>query len=193
MVFLFGIASYVSHTYETALQTLVGQDTVWGMVAYVGVTIGAVVVAPFSTVPLIPIATALWGWKYAAFLSMVGWVIGAQIAFFLARRFGAPLVERLVSVEKIRTLEEKLPKKDFFWTVVMLRTTLPVDLLSYGLGLFSSMSSWAYFWATLIGITPFAFAFAYAGTLPIGMQIMMALTVGVVVAVVYVVRRLYGK
>jgi len=44
--------------------------------------------------------------------------------------------------------------------------TVPVDVLSYVLGLFSRMKSAPYFFATLIGVAPFAFVFAYAGTLP---------------------------
>ena len=50
-----------------------------------------------------------------------------------------------------------------FMSVVLLRMVLPVDVLSYALGFFSDISLWRYTTATIIGIAPFAFIFAYAG------------------------------
>lgn len=54
-----------------------------------------------------------------------------------------------------------LPKRYLFIAVVFLRIALPVDLLSYALGLFGVMRFWPYIIATIIGVTPFAFIFSY--------------------------------
>ena len=95
----------------------------------------------------------------------------ALIAFCLARKYGIPLIEKFVSMEKITQIENKVPEKNVFWSIVFLRMVLPVDVLSYALGLFSKISKKKYVLATLIGISPFAFAFAYLGRLPIYYQI----------------------
>jgi len=55
--------------------------------------------------------------------------------------------------------------------VVFLRVGVPVDVLSYGLGLFSKMPLKDYFFATLLGVSPFAFVFSFLGIFPIYYQI----------------------
>jgi len=177
LVVLFVLASVFADTYQTQMRELVANENGVGMIAYVLLTIISVVVAPVSTLPLIPLASSMWGWMIAGALSIVGWTLGAQFAFLLARHFGKPLVSKIVSLEKLNHLEDRIPKKHLFWTIVLLRMTVPVDVLSYALGLFSRMKSAPYFFATLIGVAPFAFVFAYAGTLPLLYQ-MEALALG---------------
>ncbi len=165
VVFFFVVASLVADKYDVQMQTFVQGGGMMGIFAYVFITIIAVVVAPISTLPLLPIASMAWGWFLAGLLSIIGWTIGSQIAFFLARHFGKPFLRRIVSLEKLEKFEKRIPEKNVFLTVVFLRMAVPVDILSYALGLFSRMGSVSYFFATLIGVTPFAFVFAYVGTL----------------------------
>lgn len=166
LVFLFVLASVFADKYQTEMQALVSDDSALGMVAYVALTAVAVVVAPVSTLPLLPLASGMWGWALAGVLSIIGWTIGGQIAFLLARRFGKPFLRKIISMEKLEKYEKRIPEENMFWTVLFLRMAVPVDVLSYALGLFSRMKSVPYFFATLIGVAPFAFVFAYAGTLP---------------------------
>lgn len=188
---LFVVMTYIAQAYEEPLKYLISQGGPWGMVGYVGITIGAVVVAPFSTLPLMPIATVVWGWVPTAVLSIVSWTIGAQIAFILARRYGAALVERMVSLEKVRVFEAMVPHHNLFWTVVLLRMTIPVDVLSYALGLFSHLPGRTYFWATLVGVSPFAFVLAYLGTVPIWLEV---LVMAVGASVLYLVwKKMYQR
>jgi len=49
--------------------------------------------------------------------------------------------------------------------------SIPVDILSYALGLFSKITLKRYFLATLIGVTPFAFVLAYVGTISFYYQV----------------------
>lgn len=141
------------------------------MLIYVFIVIVAIVIAPISAMPLLSIASNLWGWILAAILSIVGWTIGALIAFEIARKYGVPLVNKFVSLKKIEQVERRIPKQNIFWSIVFLRMVIPVDILSYALGLFSEISRNKYFLATLIGVSPFAFVFAYAGEMPFYYQI----------------------
>jgi len=50
-----------------------------------------------------------------------------------------------------------------FWWIVLLRAIIPVDALSYAIGLFSRVSLWKYSLATFIGMVPMAFIISYAG------------------------------
>jgi uncharacterized membrane protein YdjX (TVP38/TMEM64 family) len=88
----------------------------------------------------------------------------------------------------LERFEKTLPEKNIFWTVVMLRLMVPVDVLSYAVGLFSKMKSSTYFWATLLGVIPFAFIFAYTGTLSIWTQFVVCIEVTLFVFLVYVLK-----
>jgi len=163
------------------------------MLIYVFITIVAIVFAPISTIPLLPIASSVWGWFLAGILSIIGWTIGALIAFGLARKYGMPLVKRFVSLDKIAKFEKMIPEKNIFWSIVFLRMAIPVDVLSYVLGLFSHIKFRTYFIATLIGITPFAFIFAYVGMLEFRIQVLAFLIAVIVILFGYFVKKRYRR
>ena len=193
ILILFILASFIVHTYESEINMLVERSGAFGMIAYIFIVVLAIVIAPISTVPLIPIASGLWGWFMAGVLSITGWAIGAQIAFHLARRFGKPLVEKLISIEKLTKFEERFSKEHIFWTIVFLRIVIPVDILSYAIGLFSNIKSSIYFFATVIGILPFAFVLAYAGTLTVWLQLIVFLVVATIFISWYVSTKILSK
>jgi uncharacterized membrane protein YdjX (TVP38/TMEM64 family) len=143
-----------------------------GKLIYIGALIISIVFAPVSVVPLIPIASGLWGWKVTGILSTIGWSLGAIIAFLISRKYGVPLVSKLIPIKKLRKFEKYIPKENLFLAVVFFRMVTPVDGISYILGLFTRMSFTSFTLATVIGIAPFSFVVAYAGTLSIGYQIL---------------------
>lgn len=151
-----------------------------GMVIYVVIVVVSIVIAPISSFPLIPLAANLWGWVFGAILNIVGWTIGGYISFILARKYGVPLISKFVPIKRINKIESIIPKDNVFWTVVFLRMVVPVDILSYALGLFSKIDKKRYFFATLIGVSPFAFVFSYVGVVNIYYQIgALTLAVGI--------------
>ncbi|OIO41598.1 hypothetical protein COU56_03160 [Candidatus Pacearchaeota archaeon CG10_big_fil_rev_8_21_14_0_10_31_9] len=143
-----------------------------GKLIYIGALIISIVFAPVSVVPLMPIASGLWGWKIAGVLNIIGWSLGAVIAFLISRKYGVPLVSKLIPIKKLRKFEKYIPEENLFLAVVFFRMVTPVDGLSYILGLFTRMSFTSFTLATVIGIAPFSFVLAYAGTLSIGYQIL---------------------
>jgi uncharacterized membrane protein YdjX (TVP38/TMEM64 family) len=143
----------------------------WGMGLYVLVNIVATVVAPISALPLIPLATVIWGPFLTAILSIVSWSIGSVIAFIIARRLGRPIVERFVDLNTISKYEKALGEKYLFWNVLFLRMLVPVDVLSYAIGIFTTMKFKPYAVATIIGITPFGFLLPFAVEASLSFQI----------------------
>jgi uncharacterized membrane protein YdjX (TVP38/TMEM64 family) len=125
---------------------------IFGVFLYVFITAFATVVAPISAIPLLPVAVFLWGWFYAGILSVIGWTIGSVIAFIIGRKFGIKIVRKFVSLDKINYYESFIPKKDLFLGIILIRIFLPVDLLSYLLGIFSKVSLRTYALATFIGV-----------------------------------------
>lgn len=187
--FLFVIASILSSIFENNIKQFVEAGSFISKVLYVLITSVAIVIAPVSTFPLMPIASHVWGWFVAGILSIAGWVIGSQIAFLLARRFGKSFVEKFFSLKKLHSFENYFTSKNLFWTVVLLRMMLPVDLLSYALGLFSKISTKSFFFSTLIGVTPFAFIFSYTGGLSTGLQIIALIEIAAFLGVIYIIKK----
>ena len=186
----FVASALLAQKYESELHAVVNDDSVFGMLGYVLITAVAIVVAPVSTLPLIPLTVSLWGWFTAGVLSIIGWTVGSQVAFLLARAYGKSLVQKFVSLERFRAYEKQFGAGNIFWTVVLLRMIVPVDILSYALGLFSTMSSRSFFLATIIGITPFAFIFSYLGSLPPSFQI---ITLIEIVLLIFIIHYLWKK
>lgn len=181
-VALFVLGSLLANHYATELQSSSMLMSSWGMAQYVAITVAAVVLAPISTVPLIPTATMLWGGFWSAVLSILGWTIGAQIAFELSLR-ARPFVKRLVPLHKVERYARALMGKRVFVTLLVLRMCVPVDVLSYAVGLFVPISRFKYFLATLLGVAPFAFVFAYASELPMLYQVVTLIGAGLVALV----------
>ena len=65
---------------------------------------------------------------------------------------------------------------------------IPVDGLSYILGLFSKMSLKSYTLATIIGLTPFAFIWAYFGGMNFYYQIILFLVAGILIVVGWITK-----
>lgn len=182
---LFIFATYFAGVYQTELQALVGEQGVVSMLFYVLLSAGLTVVAPLSPLPLLPVAVAVWGSLVAGILSIVGWTIGSVIAYEAARRFGRPLVERLVDMSQVEKYVNAGVGDNKFLSVVILHVIVPVDIISYALGLFISMRTSVYALATLIGITPFAFVFAYTAALPVLYQVVVGVLTATVIGTVY--------
>jgi len=168
---VFSGSAWLSSRYTVDLRGGLASSSITGMALYVVLTIAAVVVLPVSTLPLLPVAVNLWGSSATAGLSVAGWVVGAAIAFGLARRYGRPFVGKLVSLRRVERIENAMPKSNLFWAVVFLRIALPVDLLSYAVGLFTAMPFAPYMAATVLGVVPFAVVFSFTAAMDVGWQI----------------------
>ncbi|MEX0931899.1 MAG: VTT domain-containing protein [Candidatus Paceibacterota bacterium] len=145
------------------LKTLVENDTRGGLLIYMFLMVVATVVAPITLAPLIPVAGAIFGPLVASIASIIAWEIGSGIAFIIARKYGRPAVRYFLSDKLLVWYQKIIPEKGEFWAIVFLRMMLPVDVLSYALGIVSTISFKKFMLATLIGIIPFSFIYTYAG------------------------------
>lgn len=144
------------------LEAWIARHRLLGALIYVALVAASVVVMPFSSLPLLPLAARSYGVLATALLSAAGWWIGSLIAFQMAR-LGRGVLERFTSLAAIDRLEAKVPHDLGFGGIVVLRMLLPVDLVSFALGLLKGLGFRTYALASLIGILPFAFVWSYAG------------------------------
>lgn len=108
----------------------------WGPVAIVGFQVAQVLLAPVPGQITSIVAGYFYGVLWGTVLCMVGLVLGTAIAMGLARRYGRPLVERLVPAEALarldRTLERRGPLALF---LIFLLPFLPDDITAFVAGL----------------------------------------------------------
>lgn len=145
------------------LRSMVGENLPLTIVALVTLTLVATVIAPITTVLIVPASAGFVGPVIAGAAAWLGWFLGSLIAFYIARRFGRPLLQRFVSLKKIEQYEAYVPERVSLLTLIFLRMIIPPDILSYTIGTISTMRWRPYILGTLIGLAPFAFIGAYAG------------------------------
>ncbi len=151
-------------SHADAIRAFIDRRPVTGVLVYLLLNVLDALVAPGATLPLIPIVVRVWGRAAAALITTAGWTAGSLAAFLIARRWGYPVVRRITSIERVKRLRRHIPQ-DLFWSVVALRLVMPMDVISYVLGLFSSMTWPRYIAATALGLTPSAFVLAFLGRL----------------------------
>ena len=187
IIFVFIVFTYFVQTNVEFFEELIGKSLA-GILIYILIIIVAIVVAPISSIPLIPLVSNIWGWQLAGIINVVGWTLGSVVVFFLTRRYGVEIIKRLISIKQIYYFENKIPKENLFLVVFLLRMVVPVDILSYALGLFSKIKFWPFVFTTVLGIIPGAFALAYVGTINLLFQVIIFLIVGIVVLVGLIMR-----
>jgi len=133
-------------------------------IVFTGLMFLGTVLAPLTTVVVVPIVATIVDPFVVALLSIVGWTTGSMVAFLIARRFGRPLVKHFIDISAIEKYESHISDRTEFFTFVLLRMVVPPDVLSYAAGLVSKMPFGYYSLATVIGVAPFAFIFAYGGS-----------------------------
>ena len=134
------------------------------VVAFVLIQLQAVI-APLPSFPVIYATGFLFGTFWGGLLSWTSVLVSAALCFGLARRWGRPLVERVVSPAALGRVDRLFVRHGAF--AVLLARLLPLtafDLLSYAAGL-TPMRLLPFLIATAIGMTPATFLMAWAGDL----------------------------
>ena len=86
-------------------------------IVFVLILIIATVFAPISVLPLIPLSTYSYGWILTGVLILIGEFIGTLIAFGISRKYGLPLVSKLISLDQIEKYQKILPEGNIFSVV----------------------------------------------------------------------------
>lgn len=161
------------------IERVVGENRLLGAALFSLVMFGATVIAPIAALPMVPVLAPLLGPFTTGLAAFVGWTMGAIVAFWIGRWYGKPVVLRFVSLSAVERYERYIKPETGFLLIVFLRMLLPVDVLSYALGIFSSVSFPLYVTATMLGIVWFSFAFSYLGSALSGGDYVLLAVIGV--------------
>lgn len=171
IITVFVIAELIAHKYSLQISGFIKNRELFGQLFFVGMAALAVIIPVWSNMFLIPISVVAFGSLTTALLCILGWWIGSVISFFIARMYKDWLLHKYSSLKNYQFIDSYIPKNRTILSLIFLRMTIPVDVLSYALGLFSTRISWKHnAVTTLIGITPFSFIFSYIGLFSIQTQ-----------------------
>ena len=136
---------------------------VFAWVAFIGLVILEVVLAPIPPLVLYIIAGVLFGGFLGGLLTLVGNLIGALIDFKLARKFGQDKIEANMSKRFKRKFDKFFEKYGGFSIFILRVNPLTTsDIVSYLSGL-TKIKTWKFFIATGLGLIPMIFIQTYLG------------------------------
>ena len=171
VLLLFAIAIALSRMYAAPIGAALADHATLGVAIFFGTTALAVVLPLFSNLPLVPIAVLLWGPWWTALIIMPGWVAGAALSFGLARHASPLMLRVFPKVTRYARIDRLIHPRHHVLSLVFLRMTFPVDILSYVLGLFSrKTTALENAVSTALGGAPFALLFAFFPALPVTLQ-----------------------
>ena len=153
----------------------------WG---YGGVlaSIGMMILHSFIPFPAEFVAIAngvIFGPVWGTVITWVGAMLGAFLAFLLARRLGQPFVRRVLSKRKAQTLERWVARHGL--GTLFISRFIPIisfNLINYAAGL-TKISWWTFGWTTGVGILPMTVLMVVTGdqihTLPFYLWVFLML------------------
>jgi uncharacterized membrane protein YdjX (TVP38/TMEM64 family) len=163
---LFVAAVWLAREYAAPIQDLLSAHARLGLLVFFASSVVAVLIPVLTNLPLVPLAVLAWGPWWTAGLLLLGWVAGAALSFVLGRHARAWVLRHFPSVERHANIDRLIHPQHRLWSLVLLRMTFPVDVLSYALGLFSrSTTLTENAISTSLGGAPFALLFALLPTL----------------------------
>jgi uncharacterized membrane protein YdjX (TVP38/TMEM64 family) len=166
VVALFAGGVLVTLYFTAQIQWLLADYPTLGIWLFLATSALAVLLPLFTNLPLVPGAVMAWGPWWTAVLLLLGWVVGAATAFALGRHARILTLRRFPSAKRYADIDRLIHPRHRIWSLVLLRMTFPVDVLSYSLGLFSPRTTVAEnVLSTALGAAPFAMLFALVPTL----------------------------
>jgi uncharacterized membrane protein YdjX (TVP38/TMEM64 family) len=145
-----------------AFEELIRSWGMWGVAA----SIGLMVIHTFVPFPAEFVAIAngkIYGLLWGVVVTWTGAMLGAYVAFTLARAFGRPFVDRMVARRHWRRADEMLTRHGT--AAVFVGRFFPVisfNLINWAAGL-TGMSLWTFTWATGLGILPVTVLMVFLG------------------------------
>lgn len=165
---------------ENAIQEIVRAWGSWGPIVFLVINALQVIVAPIPGTAVGVAGGYLFGFWAGFALNMAGILIGSLAAFALARAFGKPLVDRLVS-ERTRQFLERVAQRNGVrgLTLIFLLPFLPDDALCLMAGL-TPISYRTFMAIVLIGRSPGSFVASLTGSGLVELPLWAWVIVGVV-------------
>jgi uncharacterized membrane protein YdjX (TVP38/TMEM64 family) len=171
---LFAAGIMLAREFALPIQAALSANARLGILVFLATSAVAVLIPMLTNLPLVPLAVLVWGPWWTAALLLTGWVAGAALSFTLGRHAREIILRQFPSVQRHADIDRLIHPHHRLGSLVLLRMTFPVDVLSYALGLFSrSTTLTENVVSTAVGAAPFALLFALLPTLSATTQLLV--------------------
>lgn len=133
-----GVIVYILNTIGLdRLQQIILESGPIAPLIYIGVRILTIIAAPLTSGPIQMFAGVVFGFVPGVIYSLIGETIGGSINFWIARKLGRPVVERIVGTDGMEKVEKFYQQNTSIWTLIYARVFLfsIYDFISYAVGL----------------------------------------------------------
>ena len=134
-----------------------------GPLLIIGLMMIAIIMSPIPSAPIALASGAIYGHTLGTIYIVIGSVLGATIAFFIARIAGVDVTRRWLGDNYGKGLSGS---QNMLMVIIFISRLLPFisfDMISYAAGV-TSLSFWRFAIATLAGIIPASFLLAHFGS-----------------------------
>jgi len=185
VVLLFIVGLALTRRFEPQIVSALQDHGAIGAAIFFATTVLAVVFPLFTNLPLVPVAVLLWGPWWTALILTLGWIAGSAASFALAHLLARALIHSFPLVSRYTDIDRLIHRAHPIASLVVLRMTFPVDILSFALGLFSARTTASQnLISTALGVVPYALLFAFFPTLSLAAQLAL-IGAGAVAFLVY--------
>src|SRR5512147_1395698 len=109
---------------------------IWGPLALIAMIIVQTVLSVSPVSLLAVVGAYVFGFWQGVLYAFIGLAIGSALCMILGRRFGRPLVDRLIDPKSIATFDRFTEKRGpIFFLVIFIMPWVPDDLACYAIGL----------------------------------------------------------
>ena len=161
-LFLTTLLALIIRLFTTPFSELFTHTGLTAQLLFLAMIITEIVIAPIPGGFITLFGAAHFGWIPAWIILYIGSVIGVNIAFLLAKKYGRPFVKKLIP-DKQRKPYEKLMKKHprLLWLCYAI-PILPIGILSILLGLTATKHK-TFFTITSTGLITYTCIWTYIG------------------------------
>ncbi|MDJ0693900.1 MAG: VTT domain-containing protein [Mastigocoleus sp. MO_167.B18] len=109
----------------------------WAPILFVVLCIISLILAPLSGSSLFIAGGALFGKEFAFILSFIALIIGCSINFWISKKFGRPVVCRLLGKKNLEELDKFISRLKSRHSILYITFIMPLsqDIVSYAVGL----------------------------------------------------------
>ncbi len=160
------ISTHYTYLYKDVINSLIKDYYTIGVFVYVFAMFFLVLFIPISTIPIVPVATGVFGTLEGALLTAIAWIVGGITAFHFSKKHKNTVIRFSPVLGKLASVLDNNVVHISFLRLAVLKMVLPVGVGSYIFGLSKSLRIKRFVYVSIVEAFVVLFMIATATTLP---------------------------
>lgn len=159
VAFVILIAVFFYYDRQNKISVLIQAWGLWGA-AFAILLMTALCMTPIPSEGLVILFLKIYGIYEGIFFAWLGSALSSLVIFFLARFYGKRLIQRLITAERLNTVDHWINGKGSIGLLVARLLPIPAFAVNYIAGVMPSMNLWTYLWTAALSMIPYYFGTA---------------------------------